>query len=462
MTLSKWTRIQGGNGPGVLVYLSGPGIDADHNGIGDLDEAMMAALPGIPIARTGVSGYAAEMGDLDAGLRVCGSNMLGALVGYSGGCQGVRAHLWRGVDPKCVALFDGTAGPWPLKDDAREVTVWRDRAAQRDRVSIFTATSQRYVEQLKKTATQPVAAYASTSRVLSRALGWPEAEQLAPLTTLQGKAFKYPGLPALELHREGTHAFVYRGTDCDHDAHVAQMLQVMPEMLARYVAPALGIQVDVSALELLAGPLEAMGRAIGVRLAEAWQAAVDGAGGVMGTPSHGARCAVHELVSDARNNGKFHKRGSGYRPKPGDLIISARNGQEPENGGEGHVERAAFWKDGVLWTIGGNENNTWVEAPYDIDGASFRGVIEVDAEIGRRALLIARAEKDAGVKELPGAAHHKQIQAYHACTRRGGSTLAGMPGHELEGSRVLGEKAADEISWCASSASWCTVQALAA
>jgi hypothetical protein len=175
--------------------------------------------------------------------------------------------------------------------------------------------------------------------------------------------------------------------------------------------------------------------------------------------SHGWRCSVAELVADARKAGRFHSTFSSAAPplKVGDLIIGKRAGQNPINGGSGHVERVTSVEPNPggmshVVTIGGNESNTWIEAP--LDWTSVVGVIDVDPAIGRRAVELSRAELAAGVAEVPGPAAHPRIQAYHAGARRGGSDLAGMPGHETEGIAVLGSKASDEIHWCASSASW--------
>jgi hypothetical protein len=168
--------------------------------------------------------------------------------------------------------------------------------------------------------------------------------------------------------------------------------------------------------------------------------------------SHGWRCSVAEFVADARKCGRWHEKDvDNYDPKPGDLIISKRSGQDPRVGGSGHVERLTQFSD-PSWTLGGNESNTWIEAP--LDWTNVVGIIDVDPVVGRRAVELSRAELAAGVAEVPGPAAHPRIQAYHAGARRGGSELAGMPGHETEGIAVLGSKASDEIHWCASSASW--------
>lgn len=175
---------------------------------------------------------------------------------------------------------------------------------------------------------------------------------------------------------------------------------------------------------------------------------------------HGYRCSVAELVADAKALGTWRPADAGIHLHVGDLIVSARSGGDPTKGGPGHVERFANIDErGVIWTIGGNEQNRWVEAPYDLMSPDARGVIVVPAEIGARAVEIARAELKAGVKETPGPKATLRISEYHAGARRGGSPVAGMPGHEKEGAQVLGEHASDEIPWCASSASWCCFQA---
>lgn len=186
-------------------------------------------------------------------------------------------------------------------------------------------------------------------------------------------------------------------------------------------------------------------------------------------PSHGYRCSVAEQYRDAVALGSWvpiaDVLAGRYVVQLGDLVVSARAGGDPTLGGPGHVERA--WKHTVpvvglsVDTIGGNEGNRWSLAPLRLDGPDVRGIIRCDPTIGAAAVRLALAELKAGVAERPGAAHHPRIQAYHAGARRGGSPLAGMPGHEGEGYAVLGARAADEVAWCASAASWCGYHAAA-
>lgn len=177
---------------------------------------------------------------------------------------------------------------------------------------------------------------------------------------------------------------------------------------------------------------------------------------------HGYRCSVAEQIADARILGTWHDVSSGYVPQVGDLACSRRAGGDPRTGGLGHVERVSRIVNradgGAVWSIGGNENDGYVEAPLDL--RNVIGWIEYPPALGARCVELARLELAAGVRERPGAASHPRIQEYHAGARRGGGPRAGMPGYEREGVAVLGPKAEDSVAWCASSASWCCAMAL--
>lgn len=445
--MSKWRVIRREPGaPACLIYLCGPGADANKNGVGDLDEAIAAALPGHAIAATGDSGYGAPISDVEGGLAACAGSSLRVLAGFSAGCQGVRQQLWNGLQPDLVVAIDGTSAPWPLPEQARELRVWPSYVAAGGCL-VVTATSQRYTQRLPRVAGQQ-GPFAATSTVIARAFDWPEAEALAALSKPPAV---YPGAPSLERHDGGLHAFIYPGTDCDKEAHSAQLVHVLPEMLRRYGAP------GTEAAWTLGGKIAQLGADLARWAGEAWESTFAGEL----TPSHGWRCSVAESIANAKANGKWHPRGSDYKAKRGDVICGARAGEEPEQGGRGHYETITAIEDGHdPTTIGGNESNGYVVDVYRWGNPAFRGVIEVDARIGEVAVELALAEMRKGVRELPGAQHHKQIQAYHAGARRGGSSLAGMPGHELEGVQVLGSKVPDEVDWCASSGGWRMYQAV--
>ena len=180
---------------------------------------------------------------------------------------------------------------------------------------------------------------------------------------------------------------------------------------------------------------------------------------------HGWRCSVAELVTDARALGTWRPAGAGYQPKIGDLVISGRSGGDPTKGGTGHVERVSQIRDvdaiGVhpgelreVWTIGGNEGNTWIEAPFR---ALPLGWIDYPADLGAACVTVARVELAASVREVPGLRANPRIQEYHAGTRRKGPPRAGLG---ADGGDLVLSTASDEIPWCASSASWCCARAL--
>jgi len=174
---------------------------------------------------------------------------------------------------------------------------------------------------------------------------------------------------------------------------------------------------------------------------------------------HGWRCSVAELVADARALGTWREASNGYLPRVGDLAISARAGGDPRRGGTGHVERVV----GVdpLRCIGGNEADTWREDGGP--GAALVGWIAYPPALGLRCVAIAREELRRGVRERPGPQSEARIQEYHAGARRLGTPRAGLGAHGVsDGVQVLGDRASDEVAWCASSASWCCAQAMRA
>lgn len=166
---------------------------------------------------------------------------------------------------------------------------------------------------------------------------------------------------------------------------------------------------------------------------------------------HGWRCSVTELVQDARKLGTWRDRGP---PSVGWLAISGRAGGDPRAGGTGHVERVTRIEPGEVWTIGGNELNTWIEDRFR---ALPLGWIAYPAGLGARCVELARIELVSSVREVPGPRVNPRIQTYHAGASRGGGPRAGMPGDTTGAPLGL---ASDEIPWCASSASWCLYQAL--
>jgi hypothetical protein len=140
------------------------------------------------------------------------------LVGYSAGCQDVRAALWAGVEVDAVIVIDGTHASLP--PEPRQLACWAacaDRARRGEMLFVATCTQQTYVEtQLAKGER-----YLSTVSVLEQVTG-------AELRARHGLIERHEG----DLHLHG-----YASAICDHDAHVRQQRQVLPEMLRRYLRP---------------------------------------------------------------------------------------------------------------------------------------------------------------------------------------------------------------------------------
>lgn len=414
---SKFRAVQkSSNGLGCLIYLQGPGVDRDGDRVGDLDEAIAAALPGVGIASTADSGLSAGADDLEAARKLVGAERIDGLVGFSAGCQGVRNHLYRGVRPRVVCAIDGAHGEWPQLSAAQQ-NLWSelgaDARAGRSHL-IMTCTAQRYVQ---GSGVKP-RPYAATSTVIARTQGRPEFEtykaERKPLAS-------YPGVPVVEHHDGGLHLLGYPGTDCDGPAHAAQLTLVLPMMLSTHVAPALGLGAGAGLGELM-GPLWRLGEDLADFLtraaahatettpadagpsdlaelhlqraiAELGQTEIPGppsnkridaylatcirAGKVIGLRGDDqfswcaafvgwsglprglvSRAAVWELCADARREGLLRLPGSGYEPRPGDLAIYERAGQNPLKPGQlGHVNRVRALTSSTVRTIGGNESD---------------------------------------------------------------------------------------------------------
>lgn len=92
----------------------------------------------------------------------------------------------------------------------------------------------------------------------------------------------------------------------------------------------------------------------------------------------GWRIAVHEYVTDAKAQARFHAAGSNYSPKRGDGVILSRGGQDPMHGGLGHVCRIESAPDaqGTFVTIGGNEENKVKRTTRRLTDAELRGFLD--------------------------------------------------------------------------------------
>ncbi|MDI1442392.1 hypothetical protein [Polyangium sp. 6x1] len=148
-----------------------------------------------------------------------------ALIGYSAGCQRVRALWMSGVRASAYLLVDGTHASWP---PAAWQIAWLHELADEARrgriLLVATHTLQTYTEELPKGR-----AFASTVRVLRMATGLP-LDRAGPLewpaVTRQGALWVYS----------------YASAKADAGAHAAQCSRVLPEMCARHVGPWVNVE----------------------------------------------------------------------------------------------------------------------------------------------------------------------------------------------------------------------------
>lgn len=397
-----------------------------------MDRALQEALPGWGIVASDQAPLGVSQGDVQAARVLAGAPPDAGLllIGYSAGCQSVRAALIGRAVPedliRGVAVFDGTHSSIP--PNPVHIDVWRrllGRAREGSVRLVMTATSMGYTERIP--VGQPGRA-TSTRHVLEAALGH---------VLEVGQPVQAPGL----------HVELFPSQDIDREAHIQQQREVMPRLLASVFGRAEGLSLTSEVL----APV----RALGEGLAEFIAASLARSEPPPSRAPHGYRCSVAELVSDARALGTWRDRDA-HVPQPGDLAISGRLGQDPRTGGSGHVERVEGTYPEGLITIGGNEGDTWTRAPLDL--GRVLGWIVYPDDLGLRALAAARAELARGIREVRGPGSHPRIQEYHAGARRGGPPRAGLG--QQGGRRVLGPKASDEVPWCASAASWCCARAL--
>lgn len=87
---------------------------------------------------------------------------------------------------------------------------------------------------------------------------------------------------------------------------------------------------------------------------------------------HEYRAAGIELQRDLEKAGALRPveavRAGDYRPRPGDLVILDRSG-----GWTRHVCRLVAFRGDWLWTIGGNERNTWMLTPRRVGDSKLLG-----------------------------------------------------------------------------------------
>lgn len=134
-----------------------------------------------------------------------------ALLGFSEGCQAVRAHLVDGAEPAAVVLVDGTHASLPKPDEAFEIDHYRKvfQAAQAGFPVAFIASHS----DIRTDLVRPTP-YMPTKAVLELVTGW----------SLEGK----PRDP--QITREGN-AVVYSCSGGVASDHVFECREVLPRML---------------------------------------------------------------------------------------------------------------------------------------------------------------------------------------------------------------------------------------
>lgn len=384
--------------PIALCYLIGPERDA----------ALRAGLPGCEIRATVEAPLHPDAPP--AGRAV-------VLVGWSAGCQSVRAHLLAGVRPPAVVALDGTHAslPQPLPWQVEPWQAVAEEACAGRACAVLTCTDQLYTADL------------------------PVGSRFMPTRTLLERVLARPLTPGEDIDDADLHVWPYASARIDGPAHVRQVVEVLPRALAVVAswlsgrgavtmspgeaARLVALSDDVAAgrfglddalaraaTELatppsfeepkpeapaplgeraLAWSLEQLGRGeeppgsnggpwvrellapCRRRGSEAWLGLAAGnwcaafASSAMSivlepgeTPPHGYRAAVAELVADARAAGAWHDVAEGAPVWPGDLAIFRRDGQDPRTGGTGHVGRVEeLHQDGGYTTIDGNHQN---------------------------------------------------------------------------------------------------------
>ncbi len=154
-----------------------------------------------------------------------------ALLGFSEGCQAVRAHLVAGEQPAAVVLVDGTHASLPKPDEDFEIEHYRV-LFERARLGVPQAFIASHSDIRTDLIPQDQHPYMPTKAVLERITGW----------DLQGK----PKDPVIT--REGN-AVVYSCSGGTASDHVYEAREVLPRLLrdelAKFV-PWAGVAPEVS------------------------------------------------------------------------------------------------------------------------------------------------------------------------------------------------------------------------
>ena len=355
------------------------------------------------------------------------------LVGFSEGCQGIRAQLVAGAAPSGVVLVDGAHSGWPNARPDFEITPYRkafDRACAGNGLFVGTHSGLVYVETLLKP-------YASTKTTLERITRWtlpvPDPSE-EPIVRSEGNAH------VLSYGILDKASAAEYSTDTWRASHIKQARHVLPFVLKKYVRPNLssywGEEEETTAP---IGPV-ILPKTLGERCVEwclshlghteqppgsndsplirswlapcvrgdgpdayelglskvnwcsAFQCAAMHAQLATGEAlPHGYRAGVVELVEDTslgndgliRYAGKYRPvglvRAGEWAPEAGDLAIWDRsNPAKPQSSWWRHVERVVKYDAdaGIFTAVGGNEGHAVRVDQNHIGAARLLGFIE--------------------------------------------------------------------------------------
>lgn len=324
------------------------------------------------------------------------------LVGFSAGCQAVRAQLIAGETPEAAILLDGTSGePQPEEWQIAPYRELADRARLGECLAVFTYTQQTYTETL------------------------PADERIAWTGHVVNLATGVPLSPGPDVHTDGRlHVLSYPSKKIDAEAHTAQVTEALPRILREIVQPylydrrptdpappppaaiecqpppeplwrdarlSLGERcVLISLEEYRAGVCEVPpGSNGGPRIAEYFAPAYRLETGKMLGITAGSWCAAAacwaarqcslpgeavphpyvaagvEIQKASQENGTWRPASLGYTPSRGDLAIFMRG--KPESW-ERHVARVCDVSDaaGAYRTIDGNHGTAWGIVPRNL------------------------------------------------------------------------------------------------
>lgn len=338
------------------------------------------------------------------------------LVGYSAGCQALRAQLQRGAGDLVDGLVpvDGTHASFPAPSELMEIKPWRDFADQaraKRKVMTATHTMLTYTEQLPKP-------FMCTWHVLQRVTGWPLAEQGedgVPVPTEEGflavwsyadadaAGHRYQGREALPAALEATLKLVRTKPAAVVDAPPTTERSAQPavewagDTLGQRAVAWAEAQMKAGKCEVPkgsnAGPFVAEclepcvrnGKPLGLRAGNwcaAFACAAEANARLSGDPPpvHEYRASGFELEQDAKAAGVWRAaeqaRSGAFEPEVGDIVTFKRGAESWQR----HVVRFMRWLDrarGKYETIGGNEADGIRITVHDLAEPQLSGFIEL-------------------------------------------------------------------------------------